>query len=45
MPDAVLKAVGIRKNYPSGDRTLEVLQGVDFAVSAGETVGLMTLMS
>ena len=36
----VLRAVGLRKNYPSGDRTLEVLRGVDFAVSAGETVSV-----
>ena len=40
MPDAVLRASGLRKNYPSGDRTLEVLRGVDFAVSAGETVSV-----
>jgi lipoprotein-releasing system ATP-binding protein len=36
----VLRAVGLRKTYPSGDRTLEVLQGVDFTVSAGETVSV-----
>jgi predicted ABC-type transport system involved in lysophospholipase L1 biosynthesis ATPase subunit len=36
----VLRAAGLRKLYPSGDRTLEVLQGVDFAVSAGETVSV-----
>jgi predicted ABC-type transport system involved in lysophospholipase L1 biosynthesis ATPase subunit len=38
--DVVLKASGLRKTYPSGDRVLEVLQGVDFAVSAGETVSV-----
>jgi predicted ABC-type transport system involved in lysophospholipase L1 biosynthesis ATPase subunit len=38
--DIVLKAVGLRKKYPSGDRTLEVLQGVDFTVAAGETVSI-----
>ena len=37
---AVLRAVGLRKNYPSGDRTLEVLQGVDFSLSTGETVSV-----
>jgi predicted ABC-type transport system involved in lysophospholipase L1 biosynthesis ATPase subunit len=37
---AVLRAAGIRKTYPSGDRTLVVLQGVDFAVSAGETISI-----
>jgi predicted ABC-type transport system involved in lysophospholipase L1 biosynthesis ATPase subunit len=30
----------LRKTYPSGDRTLAVLQGVDLAVSAGETVSI-----
>jgi len=37
---AVLRAVNVRKNYPSGDRTLAVLQGVDFSVRAGETVSI-----
>ena len=37
---SVLRAAGLRKTYPSGDRTLEVLRGVDFAVSAGETVSV-----
>ncbi len=36
----VLRAVGVRKNYPSGDTTLEVLRGVDFSVSAGESVSI-----
>ncbi len=36
----VLRAAGLRKTYPSGDRTLEVLQGVDLTVSAGETVSV-----
>ncbi len=36
----VLSASGLRKTYPSGDRTLAVLQDVDFAVSAGETVSV-----
>ncbi len=40
MSDPVLRASGLRKTYPSGDRTLAVLQGVDFAVSAGETVSV-----
>ncbi len=37
---SVLSAAGVRKTYPSGDRTLAVLQGVDFAVLAGETVSI-----
>jgi predicted ABC-type transport system involved in lysophospholipase L1 biosynthesis ATPase subunit len=36
----ILRASGLRKTYPSGDRTLEVLQGVDLAVSAGESVSV-----
>ena len=40
MSDPVLRAAGLRKNYPSGDRTLEVLQGVDFSVNAGESVSV-----
>lgn len=36
----VLRASGLRKNYLSGDRTLEVLQAVDFAVTAGESVSI-----
>jgi lipoprotein-releasing system ATP-binding protein len=37
---AVLRAVQVRKTYPSGDRTLSVLQGVDFSVAAGESVSI-----
>lgn len=37
---AVLRAVGLRKTYPSGDRTLGVLDGVDVAVAAGESVSI-----
>lgn len=40
MSDAVLKAADLRKDYLSGDRTLTVLQGVDFSVAAGETVSI-----
>ena len=36
----VLRAVNVRKTYPSGDRTLAVLQGADFSISAGETVSI-----
>ena len=36
----VLRAVGLRKTYPSGDRTLEVLSGVDLSVGAGESVSV-----
>ena len=37
---SVLACHGLRKSYPSGDRTLEVLQGVDLAIFAGETVSV-----
>lgn len=37
---SILHAAGLRKNYPSGDRTLEVLQGVDFSVTSGESVSI-----
>ena len=40
MSDPVLQAAGLRKLYPSGDRTLEVLSGVDLAVGAGESVSV-----
>ena len=40
MPDVVLKASSLRKTYPSGDRTLEVLRSVDLTVSAGESVSV-----
>lgn len=37
---AVLAASGLRKTYPSGDRRIEVLRGVDLAVGAGESVSI-----
>lgn len=37
---AVLAASGIRKNYLSGDRRIEVLRGVDLAIGAGESVSI-----
>ena len=43
MPDAttsVLRASGLRKNFRSGDATLEVLRGVDLAIGAGESVSI-----
>ena len=36
----VLRATGVRKDYPSGDQTLAVLRGVDFTVAAGESVSI-----
>jgi len=38
--EVVLSASGLRKTYPSGDRTLEVLRGVDLSISAGESVSV-----
>ncbi len=40
MSDVVLSAVGVRKSYPSGDRRIEVLCGVDLRVAAGESVSI-----
>jgi lipoprotein-releasing system ATP-binding protein len=37
---SVLAAAALRKNYPSGDRTIEVLRGVDFAIGPGESVSI-----
>ena len=37
---SVLSAGGLHKTYPSGDRTLAVLSGVDFAIAAGESVSI-----
>ncbi len=42
MSDAtpVLRASGLRKNYRSGDVTIEVLRGVDLTLAAGESVSI-----
>ncbi|MBL9216535.1 MAG: ABC transporter ATP-binding protein [Opitutaceae bacterium] len=40
MSAPVLQARALRKTYPSGDRVLEVLRGVDLAVHAGESVSI-----
>ncbi len=36
----VLRAAGLRKTYPSGDKTLGVLDNVSLAVAAGESVSI-----
>lgn len=36
----LLRATGVRKTYPSGDRVLEVLKGLELEVHAGETVSV-----
>ncbi len=40
MSESVLRAESLRKTYPSGDRTLGVLDGVSLAVSAGESFSI-----
>jgi len=35
-----LRVAGVRKSYPSGDRRIEVLRDVTFAISAGESVSI-----
>jgi putative ABC transport system ATP-binding protein len=41
MSAPLLELSGIAKEFPSGSETLRVLSGVDFAVSAGESVAVM----
>jgi predicted ABC-type transport system involved in lysophospholipase L1 biosynthesis ATPase subunit len=38
--DPILNARGLAKSFKSGDRQIEVLRGVDLAVSAGESVSI-----
>ena len=40
MSEPILQARALVKTYPSGDRRIEVLRGVDFAVGAGESVSI-----
>ena len=40
MSDPVLRAVGLRKTYPSGDKTLGVLDDVGLSVAPGESVSI-----
>ena len=41
MSDAVLSIRGLRRTYVTGDRTLNVLNGVDLDLMPGEVVGLI----
>jgi predicted ABC-type transport system involved in lysophospholipase L1 biosynthesis ATPase subunit len=38
--DAILSVSGVRKSYASGDRRIEVLREVTFAIAAGESVSI-----
>jgi predicted ABC-type transport system involved in lysophospholipase L1 biosynthesis ATPase subunit len=38
--EPILSACGLRKNFKSGDATLEVLRGVDIDIGAGESVSI-----
>jgi lipoprotein-releasing system ATP-binding protein len=40
MSEVILRAAGLRKTYPSGDRTLGVLDDVGLSVAAGESVSI-----
>jgi predicted ABC-type transport system involved in lysophospholipase L1 biosynthesis ATPase subunit len=40
MSEPILTARGLRKGYLSGDRRIEVLQGIDFEIAARETVSI-----
>ena len=39
--DVVLQAFGVRKSFPMGQRTLEILHGVDLSLRRGELVALV----
>src|SRR5271156_6421577 len=41
MSEPVLAIRGLRRDYVTGERTLEVLKGVDIEVFPGELVGLI----
>src|SRR5262245_43181276 len=41
MSEPVLSLRGVQRRYPSGERMLEVLRGVDLDVFPGEMVGLI----
>src|SRR6195952_1641053 len=41
MSEPVLSLRGVVRTYPSGDRMLEVLRGIDLDVNPGEVVGLI----
>lgn len=40
MAEPILSARGLTKSFPSGDRRIEVLRGVDLDVAAGESVSI-----
>ena len=40
MSEAILQARDLVKTYPSGDRRIDVLRGIDFAIGAGESVSI-----
>ena len=40
MGEPILSARGLTKSFPSGDRRIEVLRGVDLDVAAGESVSI-----
>jgi len=41
VPEVLLAARGVHKSFPIGDRTLEVLHGVDMELRRGEVLALM----
>jgi predicted ABC-type transport system involved in lysophospholipase L1 biosynthesis ATPase subunit len=38
--EAILSARGLAKTFPSGDRKIEVLRGIDLAIAPGESVSI-----
>ena len=40
-PDVILSGLGIRRSFPVGERSLEILHGVDLELGRGQRVSLM----
>ena len=45
MSKPILSSRGVRKGYLSGDRRIEVLQGIDFEISPAETVSIRGIVA
>ena len=40
MSDAIIETQGLSRSFISGDRSIEVLQGIDFSISSGESASI-----
>ena len=43
MNNPILDARGLMKSFPSGERRIEVLRGLDLAVAPGESISIRTI--